>query len=191
MSASTDLPPGQGARAPRPVEQSNALTILQTVEHRRFSSLAEASTYLKSLSPKERFKVVSQQASKLVEVQEKVDKYMEYLENFVEEDDTFKDRLAHDSEVWTKISSGAERARTSERKRQQALSNCYEKWEESNVKHHFEHLLDAGENTWSKIRRLAMKEANVQMAVKRIRDAVYWRVTNSRPGRSGDLLPHG
>src|SRR5277367_4726204 len=189
MSASTNLPPERGTQARASVEQSNALTILQTVENRRFSSLAEASAYLKSLSPKERFEVVSQQASKLVEVQEKVDKYMEYLEDFVEEDDTFKDRVAHDPEVWAKISSGAERAKTSEKKKQLALSKCYEKWGESNVKYHFEHLLDAGENTWSKIRRLAMKEANIQVAVKRIRDAVYWRLTHGRPGRSSELYP--
>lgn len=51
-------------------------------------------------------------------MQEKVDKYMEYLEDFVKEDDTFKDRVARDPEVWTKISSGAERARTAEKKKQ-------------------------------------------------------------------------
>src|SRR2546423_8594454 len=160
MSASINLPPEGGPQAQAPVEQSNALTILQTIKHRRFSSLVEASAYLKSLSPKERFEVVTQQASKLAKVQEKVDKYMEYLEDFVEEDDTFKDRVAHDLEVWAKIPSGAERARTSEKKKQQALIKCCEKWGESNVKHHFQHLLDAGETTWSKIRRLAMKEAN-------------------------------
>jgi hypothetical protein len=189
MSSSVNPPSEGGMSAPPLVEQSSALTILQTVEHRHFSSLAEASAYLKSLSSKERFEVVSQQANKLVEVQEKVDKYMEYLEDFVEADDTFKDRVTHDPEVWKKISSGAERARTSEKKKQQALSKCYEKWGESNVKHHFEHLLDAGDNTWSKIRRLAMRESNVQVAVKRIRDAVYWRMTHGRPGRSSELYP--
>ena len=124
-----------------------------------------------------------------MEVQGKVDKYMEYPEDFVEEDGTFKDRVAHDPEVLAKISSGAKRASTSEKKKQQALSKCYEKWGESNVNHHFEHLLGAGEKTWSKIRRLAMKEANVQMAVKRIRDAIYWRLTHGRPGRSSELYP--
>ena len=60
---------------------------------------AIAGPYLKSLSPKERFEIVNEQASKLVAVQEKVDKYMEYLEDFVEEDDTFKGRMLHDPEV--------------------------------------------------------------------------------------------
>jgi len=105
--------------------------------------------------------------------------------------DTFKDRLAHDPEVGTKISSGAERAGPSEKQKQQAMSKCYETWGESNVNYHFEHLLDAGGTTWSKIRRLAIKEANVQVAVKRIRDAVYWRLTHPRPGRSSELYPMG
>jgi hypothetical protein len=59
---------------------------LQTVEHHHFSSLAEVSAYLKILSPKERFRIVNKQASKLVAVQENMDKYMEYLEDFVGED---------------------------------------------------------------------------------------------------------
>ena len=91
MSKPADLTPEEGTPAGAPVEQSNALIILQTVEHRHFSSLAEVSAYLKSLSPKERFEIVNEQARKLVAVQEKVDKYMEYLEDFVEEDDIFKD----------------------------------------------------------------------------------------------------
>jgi hypothetical protein len=48
----------------------NALAILQTVQNRRFSSLAETSAYLKSLSPEERFEIVNGQATKLVVVQE-------------------------------------------------------------------------------------------------------------------------
>jgi hypothetical protein len=183
MSEPADLTPQKGTPAQEPVEQSNALIILQTVEHHHFSSLAEVSAYLKILSPKERFQIVNEQASKLVAVQEKVDKYMEYLAGFVGEDDIFKGRMAHDPEVWTKISSGAGRARASEKK-QQALNKCYERWGENNVKHYFEHLLDGGEITWSKIRRLAMKEADLHVALKRIRDAVYWRLTHGRPGRS-------
>ena len=60
--------------APQTAGQSIALNILQTVEHRQFSSLGETSAYLKSLSPEVRFEIVSQQASKLVDVQERVDK---------------------------------------------------------------------------------------------------------------------
>lgn len=175
----------EGTSAQAPVEQSNALMILQTVQHQYFSSLAEASAYLKSLSPEERFEVVNEQASKLVAVQDKVDKYMEYLE----EEDTFKDCMARDPEVWAKISKGADRARTSEKKKQQALNMCFKKWGESNVKYHFAHLLDAGDNTWSKIRRLAMREADVAVAVRLVRDAVYWRLTHARPGRSSELYP--
>src|SRR4051812_12415914 len=69
------------------------------------------------------------------------------------------------------------------------MAKCFEKWGENNVKHHVEHLLDAGENTWSKIRRLAMKEADIQVAVKRVRDAVYWRLTHTPPARSSELYP--
>jgi hypothetical protein len=191
MSEPAGLTPEEGTPAQASVEQSNALTILQTVEHHHFSSLAEVSAYLKSLSPKERFEIVNEQASKLVAVQEKVDKYMEYLEDFVEGDGTFKDRMAHDPEVWTEISSGANRARASEKKKQQALRKCFKRWGENNVKYHFGHLLDAGGTTWSKIRRLATKEADVAVAVKRVRDAVYWRLTHGRPGRSSELYPVG
>jgi hypothetical protein len=175
--------------APQTGEQSLALTILQTVDQRWFDSLDEASTYLKSLSPEDRFEIVSTQASKLVDVQEKVDKYMEYLEDFVAADVTFMNRMEHDPQVWQKISDGAARARTSEKKKSQAMSKCFEKWGEGNVRHHFGHFLNAGEHTWSKVRRLAMKEADIQVAVARVRDAVYWRLTNSRPGRSSELYP--
>lgn len=34
-----------------------------------------------------------------------------------------------------------------------------------------------------------MKEANVAVAVNRVRDAVYWRLTHGRPGRSSELYP--
>jgi hypothetical protein len=105
--------------------------------------------------------------AKLVDVQERVDKYMEYLEDFVENDDTFNNRMERDPEVWQKVSEGASRARTSLKKKQQALNKCIERWGENSVKHHFEHLLDAGENTWSKIRRLAMQEPDIQVAVAR------------------------
>ena len=100
MSAQAGFSPeGETSTSLPSPEQSNALTILQTVKYRQFSSLAEASTYLKSLDPEDRFEVVSQQASQLVDVQEKVDKYMEYLDDFVEEDDTFKDRMTRDPVV--------------------------------------------------------------------------------------------
>ena len=117
----------EGTSAQAPVGQSNALITLQTVEHRHFSSLAEVSAYLKSLSPKKRFEIVNEQASKLVAVEETVDQYMEFLEDFAE-DDIFKDRMAYDPEVWMEISSGAHRARTSKRKKQQALNKCFERW---------------------------------------------------------------
>ena len=168
-------------------QPSSALTILQTVQNRRFSSLTEASAYLKSLCPEERFEIVSSQAVKLVAVQEKVDQCMEYLESFVQGDDAFKDRLSRDPEVWTKIANGANRARTAAKKKQQAIDRCCARWGSENVYHHFDHLLDAGDNTWSKVRRVAMREADIHAAVRRIRDAVFWRVTHSRPGRSADL----
>jgi hypothetical protein len=34
-----------------------------------------------------------------------------------------------------------------------------------------------------------MKEADVAVAVRRVRDAVYWRLIYGRPGRSGELYP--
>lgn len=122
-------------------------------------------------------------------MQERVDNYMEYLENLVEKDDTFNNRMERDPEVWQKISDGACRARTSLKKKQQALNRCFEKWGENNARYHFEHLLDGGENTWSKIRRLAMQEPDIQEAVKRLRDAVFWRITHVHPGRSSKLYP--
>jgi len=176
----TPLPEGQSP---------TALTILQTVQNRRFSSLAETSTYLKSLGPEERFEAVNGQATQLVAVQEEVDQCMAYLEALVQGDDAFKDRLRRDPEVWKKIAKGADRARTSAKKKQQALDRCYSKWGKENVHYYFEHLLDAGENTWSKTRRLAMREADIHAAVRRIRDAIFWRVTHARPGRSAVLYP--
>jgi hypothetical protein len=74
-----------------------------------------------------------------------------------------------------------------ERGRQRRGSD--KQWGEENVNYHFGHLLEAGDNTWSKVRRLAMKELDIQVAVGRIRDAVYWRLTHSRPGRSSELYP--
>src|SRR4051794_25009271 len=99
MSEPADLTLKEGTPAQASVEQSNALIIFQTVENRHFRSLAEVSVYLKSLSPEERFQAVHEQASKLVAAGEKVDEYKEYLEDFMEEDDTFKARMAQDSEV--------------------------------------------------------------------------------------------
>jgi hypothetical protein len=186
MSTSTNLLLESGTPAG---EQPPALAILQTVQNHQFNSLAEASTYLQSLGPEDRFEVVNSQASKLVDVQDVVDKYMEYLENFVAGDSAFRDRMQRDPEVWQKVSEGASRARTSEKKKQQAVEKCFKKWGEGNVRHHFGHFLDAGENTWSKIRRLAMEEPDVQVAVGRVRDAAYWRLTHSRPGRSSDPYP--
>jgi hypothetical protein len=75
------------------------------------------------------------------------------------------------------------------KKKQQALNRCFEKWGENNARYHFEHLLDAGENTWSKIRRLAMQEPDIQEAVKRLRDAVFWRITHVHPGCSSKFYP--
>ena len=177
------------ATPPPEWQSSAALTILQTVQNHRFSSLAEASAYLKSLGPEERFEAVNGQATKLVAVQERVDQCMAYLEGFAQGDDAFKDRLERDPEIWTKIASGANRARTSAKKKQQALDRCYSKWGKENVHYYFEHLLNAGENTWSKTRRLAMREADIHAAVERIRDAIFWRVTHVRPGRSAALYP--
>jgi hypothetical protein len=68
MSTPTNPLLGGSAAAPQLSEQSIALTILQTVKNYQFDSLAEASTYLKSLSPEDRFDVVNEQATKLVEV---------------------------------------------------------------------------------------------------------------------------
>jgi len=170
-------------------QPSNALAILQTVQNRRFSSLAETSAYLKSLSPEVRFEIVNGQATKLVVVQERVDQCMEYLESFVQGDDAFKDRLARDPEVWTKVANGASRARTAAKKKQQAVDRCCARWGSENVHHYFGHLLDAGESTWFKVRRMAMREADIHAAVRRIRDAILWRVTHGRPGRSADLYP--
>ena len=189
MSTSTSPLLEGSTPAPQPGEQSIALTILRTIEQHRFDSLLEASSYLKSLSPEDRFEVVNRQACKLVDVQERVDKYMEYLEDFVEEDATFAGRMERNPEVWQKISEGATRARTSATKKKQAIDRCFERWGERSVRHHFSHFLDAGEHTWSKVRRLAMKEADIQVAVARIRDAVYWRLTHPRPGRSSEFYP--
>ena len=58
---------------------SNALAILQMVQNRRFSLLAEASAHVKSLCPEERFEVVNSQTVKLVAVQDKADQRTEYL----------------------------------------------------------------------------------------------------------------
>src|ERR1700733_2354300 len=121
-------PPTQSTAAPRTADSSIAFAILQTVKQRQFSSLVEASTYLKSLSPEDRFEVVTEQAAKLVDVQERVDKYMEYLEKFVENDDTFNNRMKRDPDLWQKVYEGASRARSSLRKKQQALNKCFERW---------------------------------------------------------------
>jgi hypothetical protein len=168
---------------------STAVAILQTVKGRSFDSLAEASAYLKLLSPEERVEVVTDQAASLVAVHARVDKCMEYLEGFVEEDEAFVNRMARDPEIWREISRGAGRARTSEKKKRQAWSRCCSRWGEEAVQRHFGHLLDAGEHTWSKARRLAMREGDVSRAVGRIRDAMFWRLAHCRPGRSADLYP--
>jgi hypothetical protein len=63
-------------------ENSAALVILQTVEDKRFDSLAEAAAYLKTLDAPTRVRCVNNQAVKLADVQEKADTHMEYLSNF-------------------------------------------------------------------------------------------------------------
>src|SRR4051794_14123463 len=80
-----------------------------------------------------------------------------------------------DPDLWQKVSEDASRARSSLKKKQQAITSST--------------LLDAGENTWSKIRRLAIQEPDIQMAVKHVRDTSYWRMTNGRPDRSSKLYP--
>ena len=71
-----------------------------------------------------RFEVVNSPAVKLVAVQDKVDQWMEYLESFVQRDDTFKGSLARNPEVWTKIENNVNRARTAAKKKQQAIDRC-------------------------------------------------------------------
>jgi hypothetical protein len=34
-----------------------------------------------------------------------------------------------------------------------------------------------------------MRKPDIHAAVRRIRDAIFWRVTHGRPGRSADLYP--
>lgn len=58
----------------------------------------------------------------------------------------------------------------------------------SKLYHHLAQL--STDTTWSKIRRLAMKEADVAVAVRRVRDAVYWRLTHGRPGRLRELYDY-
>jgi len=107
---------------------------------------------------------------------------MEQIAEFVDDDEeAFKDRMDIDPELWTKIEQAAERSRRQRDKKQEALKKCYELWGEDNVKRHFRHLLDKGDYTWAKVRRLAMKH-DLKTAVGRIREAIYWRVTNPRPG---------
>src|SRR5947209_20317041 len=97
--------------------------------------------------------------------------------------------MERNPEVWQKISEGATRARTSATKKKQAIDRCFEIGGERSVRHHFSHFLDAAEHTWSKVRRLAMKEADIQVAVARIRDTVYLRLPHPRPGRSSPFYP--
>src|SRR4051794_11758784 len=107
-----------------PAERAVALTILQTVQHRQFASLPEAFAYVRSLSPEDRFELVTEQAARLIAVHDGVDEYMECLENFARSDDAFNNRMVRRPDVWQKISEGAGRARTSEMKKQQAVKKC-------------------------------------------------------------------
>src|SRR2546421_10608036 len=90
---STSLARSTPSQPPQPAEHSVALTILQTVEHHQFASLPEASAYLRSLSPEVRFDLVMKQAGKFLNVKGGGDKYLEYLENFMEGDSAFRDRM--------------------------------------------------------------------------------------------------
>ena len=167
-------------------ENSAALVILQTVEDKRFDNLAEVAAYLKTLDAPTRVQYVNNLAVKLVEVQEKVDSHMEYLNNFVEGDEAFKKA---DPETWKKIEEGANRAKAIVSKKEEAMKRSFAKWGEAEVKRHFGHLLDKGDTTWSKVRRLAMK-TDLPVAIVQLRNAVLWRVTNPAPGRnSTTLLP--
>jgi hypothetical protein len=72
-------------------EPSSALVILKTVEGRQFETLAEAAAYLKSLDPSTRVQIMTAQANKLIEKQEKVDGCMEFLDGFANEGAVFQE----------------------------------------------------------------------------------------------------
>jgi hypothetical protein len=168
-------------------EKAVALSILQTVEGQQFNSLAEAATHIRTLDPPARRQCVSMQAESLIKVGEKVDSYLAYLQTFVEKDDAFKDRKAQDPEVWAKVEEGAQRAKTRMNKKDEAKKKVIEKWGEAEVNRHFGHLMEAGDTTWSKVRRMAMK-TDLDTAVVQLRSAAFHRVTNPKRGRDSTTL---
>jgi hypothetical protein len=168
-------------------ETTVALSILQTVEGQQFNSLAEAATHIRSLDAPARRQCVSSQAESLVKVREKVDSYLAYLHTFVEMDDAFKDRMAQDPEVWGKVEEGANRANNRMKKKDEAKKKVIEKWGEAEVNRHFSHLMDAGDTTWSKVRRMAIK-TDLSTAVVQLRNAALYRVTNPKRGRDSTTL---
>jgi hypothetical protein len=64
-------PPHRRIQA-RPATQERPLTILQTVDERTFQTIAQATEYLKQLTPEDRYRVLISQASKLIDLQEEL-----------------------------------------------------------------------------------------------------------------------
>jgi crotonobetainyl-CoA:carnitine CoA-transferase CaiB-like acyl-CoA transferase len=74
--------------------QEQALAILQTVGDRTFETLTQTAEYLKQLTPEDCYQAVSSQASKLRDVQEKIDQYMAHILTSAQEDKALRRQRA-------------------------------------------------------------------------------------------------
>jgi hypothetical protein len=172
---------------PQVAVQEQALAILQTVGDRAFETLTQTTEYLKQLTPEDRYQAVSSQASKLVDLQEKTDQYMAHILTLAQEDSAINERMIRDPGTWEKISDGAQRYGKTKHKKQEAVTKVFERWGRENVERHFAHMMDKGDTTWAKVRRLALK-TTLEVAIVELRKACLWRVTNPGPGRDSSTL---
>jgi hypothetical protein len=117
------------------------------VGERTFQTLAQATEYLKQLTPEDRYRAVISQASKLIDLQEETDQRMAHILTFAQEDDAINDRMIPDPgtwQIWQKISDGAQRHGKIKHRKHQAVATVFERWGRENVERHFTHMMDRG-----------------------------------------------
>lgn len=192
FTSSFTMSPASPAPAELPVQPSieienSPLAILQTVGDKRFNTLPDVAAYLKTLDAPTRYQYVSHQVEQLLGIQETADKYLEYINEFVKDDEAFEERMTVDPETWDKVREGAERCRKRRQKKDECVQKVFEKWGEENVRQHFGHMMDMGDSTWSKVRRIAMRDP-FDVTVIRLRGAILWRIQNPAPGRDSKTL---
>ena len=170
---------------------TKSLTALLTVGNHVCTDLPEFFRHLAALPKEVRGEVFQQKIEWLAELHERLDEVSESFVRFKEKDAELAPYINEESESWLKVKSAAQRAEDSRKQIEHAQKKIFSIWGEATVTKDFAHLMSAGYNTWSSLRKLAMQQNDYAIAIGIIRRAVYWRLRNPTYGRAKDMVPNG